>query len=359
MEAALRTAINGMFEDYVSGLDKVNLNNFPVIMKNLVLKPKRVNEDMEDTPFNVEEGSIGMIKVSPGWMGNVDIEASGIKVKLSFSAMKAAKLAMKPQEYDYGGQDLFLTGGAGGYQAPAAPPPPCPPQWCSKHDTSEKREKREPHETKCKSCGITYTTSYCDTVLCPPCSDKEKRCLICGEQVEKVSMYIPAMSASQAAAQQQKSEALKPSASMSMKPSGSMQVKPSGSMQLRPSDSMPVLNPNDKNPHDRNPNYKNGNAKQDAASVLLPPAPPPAPTKSPQQQANNSARAPVPGPTPVPMGRAPPRGAPPRGVPQPEDDETFLDFLRNFTCSAVDFDDQEYEASRGPPGPRTRPMPTR
>jgi len=341
MEAALRHVLTSTFSDYASGIDKADTSNFPVTMRNLVLKPKRINEDMEDSPFVFEEGTIGAVKINPGWMGNVDVEATGIKVKLSFSAVKAAKLAMKPTEYEYVtvNQDVFLTNGVTP-AAPMPPPPPQPPQWCPKHDTSEKRTKREPHETKCSSCGITYTTSYDPAILCPPCSGKQKRCLICGEGVDQTFTYIPATHC-QPASMREPGSMTTPAGNL--QPSASMQK--AGSMQLRngnlqPSDSMPVLNKNGLEPF---------------------PAPPPgqqarAPWQPPSARQGVAPMSPVPGPTPVPY-RRPNSGKP---TPQQEPDDSISAFLgdafRHLTCNAAEFDNDEYEV--GPPRARTAPMRT-
>jgi hypothetical protein len=332
METALRQVLTSTFAEYVTGIEKADTSSFPIVLRNLKLIPKKVNEDMEDTPFNMDEGSIGMVKIQPGWLGNVDVEASGIKVKLSFSAVKAAKLAMRPPSIDNGNQDLFLTGAAYTAAAPVVPAAPMPPQWCPKHDTSDKRVKTEPHDITCLKCGIVYTASYDGAVLCPGCSATEKRCLICGAGVEKESSYIPAAKARDAA-------------SLTV-PNGNLQPSPSAPRaNLLPSDSMPVLN------------------KDGLPSGPLPPAPPPVPSQvskpPPQAYTNMYGRTPVPGPTPVPMsGQRMPQG---RRPPQ-EDDETFLDFLRNLACNVGGFDADEYEVgpSRGRPATqRGFPPPTR
>merc|ERR1719263_1338484 len=87
---------------------------------------------------------------------------------------------------------------------------------------------------------------------------------------------------------------------------------------LAPSDSMPVLN-------------KMGGLH----GMSQPPVPPTA------QAISQRAPMPAPGPTPTPVtggsrtsqGRQPPE----------EDDETFLDFLRNLACSATGYDEEEVE----------------
>jgi hypothetical protein len=193
MEAAIRGVIKDMMEDYVYGLDKADMSQFPIVFRNLKLRPPKINEILEeDTPFQMESGSIGMVKIDPGWSGAIDVEASGIKLALNFSPMKAAQLAMKPADPDINADEIFMTGA---HAPPAARGPPIPmnvaPRFCEKHDSSEKRKKTDPHPCTCKSCGLVFTSSYAEVALCSGCSDKEKRCLVCGAPAQKACSYIP------------------------------------------------------------------------------------------------------------------------------------------------------------------------
>lgn len=55
-----------------------------------------------------------------------------------------------------------------------------PPRYCCMHDTTQKRPKAEPRFRECTACRMMVQTNYADFMLCPPCSDKEKRCMLCG-----------------------------------------------------------------------------------------------------------------------------------------------------------------------------------
>mmetsp|Transcript_15372 Transcript_15372/g.27443 ORF Transcript_15372/g.27443 Transcript_15372/m.27443 type:complete len:373 (+) Transcript_15372:158-1276(+) len=187
MESAMRSVIKTMFEEYAYNLDKsLDASGFPITLRNLRLKEKRVNEDLEDTPFELSKGTIGSVSLTAGWMGELTVAASNIKLDLSFNPAKAAKLLMsKGQEVP--DDDIFLTG----QHAPPQPPPNVPPRFCFNHDTSEKRPKREPYVQTCMICGMSMQTSYCDVQLCPPCSEKEKKCMICGKQAGRAGTYMP------------------------------------------------------------------------------------------------------------------------------------------------------------------------
>lgn len=75
---------------------------------------------------------------------------------------------------------------------PQAPPPMCPPRFCTAHDSSDKRVKGEPCFRDCQKCGIKMQSSYADFQLCPPCSEQEQKCMICGSHAPHSSTYIPA-----------------------------------------------------------------------------------------------------------------------------------------------------------------------
>lgn len=340
METALRALLKHMLDDYVTGLEKANMSQFPVTLRNLQLKPKAINQELEDIPFNVDEGRIGMISVSPGWMGNVDVEASGISVKLSFDARKAAKLAMRPNEpgspnYSMGSpdKDLFLTNQP---MIPQPPPPPVPPRFCSDHDSSDKRVKTAPHDVKCIKCGITYTTSYADALFCPPCSEKEKRCLICGKGAETASTYIP--SATMNPANSQAKDAMK------MQPTRSMDL---GGMDGSIMQSASAMNTRLPPGMQQSPSMQARSMKLDAMQQAVGgrPAPPPPPGKGYPDIQGQRPPYPAPGPVPV-QNQRPPQRPQQRGPPQPEEDPSFMDFLRAMTCSAMGTSDgNQYNAA--------------
>lgn len=187
MEGALRSVIKSMFDDYVYNLDKkIDASSFPVTLRDLTLKNQTVNEDLQDTPFELTEGRIREVTLNAGWLGNLDVTATGITLKLDFSAPKAARLlTQKGQEVP--DDDIFLTGG----MAEPEPPPNVPPRFCQDHDTSAKRPKREPYMQTCMNCGTSMQTSYCDVSLCPPCSEKIKCCMICKKPAQRAGTYMP------------------------------------------------------------------------------------------------------------------------------------------------------------------------
>lgn len=69
---------------------------------------------------------------------------------------------------------------------------PLPPRYCSKHDAAGKRLKEAPRQKECSSCRVGVLTSYLDFVLCPPCSERHRRCMICGADAPNAGSYVPA-----------------------------------------------------------------------------------------------------------------------------------------------------------------------
>lgn len=344
MEAAIRSAITSAFQDYVVGLEKSDVSQFPVVMRDLTLKPKKVNEELEDTPFVLEQGTVGLIKISPGGlfnMGQVDVEASGIKLTLSFDAYKAAKLAMMPgySGPDYNTEEIFMTG-AYAPRGPPMPPPAAniPPRYCGKHDSSEKRVKREARNCACQSCSITFTSTYAEVELCSMCSDKEKRCIICGAGADKAGSYIPVDQIGKGNGGppgQQNRENMPPSAPG---PGGRNSFAPNGVGAPR-TDSMPVLN-------------KNGSQYGAAYGT------PPPKTQGQGGPMDRLLTTPRGGPVGAGGPRAPPpqgKGGPPQqlrrpqgkgGPQQPEqDDNPFSAFLRNLNCAVAGIFDNDEECA--------------
>jgi hypothetical protein len=102
---------------------------------------------------------------------------------------------MKPDPVDVDTAGDHYGGGGGNApvpQGPPAPPPNCPPRFCSAHDSSEKRVKGDPVSRDCQNCGITLTSSYEGFKLCPPCSEKQQKCMICGCHAPKHTCGEPA-----------------------------------------------------------------------------------------------------------------------------------------------------------------------
>jgi len=90
--------------------------------------------------------------------------------------------------------------GVGGPPTQAAASPPPPPQvpapsmaakYCTSHNRTEKRPKTEPRFCECSSCHVQIQTNYADFAMCPPCSDKHNRCMICGTSALEHRSYLP------------------------------------------------------------------------------------------------------------------------------------------------------------------------
>lgn len=58
--------------------------------------------------------------------------------------------------------------------------PQMPSRYCSRHDSTLKRAKAEPKCRECTACHMVVESNYAEFSLCPPCSDREHRCVICG-----------------------------------------------------------------------------------------------------------------------------------------------------------------------------------
>lgn len=80
---------------------------------------------------------------------------------------------------------------------PREPDPPLqassiPPRYCLMHGTSEKRKKvTTPKFWDCMSCGRKVSTNYTNFTLCPPCSERDMRCMICGSSAPEAGNYVP------------------------------------------------------------------------------------------------------------------------------------------------------------------------
>lgn len=191
MEAALRGVLQNTLGEYVDGLQQTGVS-FPLTLRDLRLKEKKVNEEFcdGDTPFDLTDGRIASVTVTPGWMGDLEVVVSNVVLRMAFNPMKVMKRMTAPQEQDDGPEEYYYETVPAPQPAPPKPPPP--PRFCHNHDSSEKRQKREPHERECKGCGIMLQTSYSEFTLCPVCSDRHQACLICGCAAPNAGTYVPA-----------------------------------------------------------------------------------------------------------------------------------------------------------------------
>jgi len=336
--------MNSMFKDYVYGLDKADTSKFPLVLRDLQLKPAKVNEDLEDTPFILDNGKIGMIKINPGWTGSVELDVTGINLNLSFSPIKAAKLAMKPADPEYNTEEIFMTGA---YAPPKPTPydPTIPPRFCNKHDTSEKRVKGEARECSCRTCGMTFTTTYAEVTLCGMCSERQKQCLICGSDAPKAGDYVPADAIGKGPPGRQGSTEQMPPPPLG---GGRQQDQ---NTNLQPTDSIPVL-------QGKINGAKQPSFQRCAATVAAPREQ----REPPRQQAPVANRAPPTAQQAAAVAAAQRR---PRPRPQQEDDDDenpLVLWLRKLNCGGgAGFFQEEDEPidTRGPYRPPPRGPPPR
>merc|ERR1719253_2063613 len=102
MEAALRSILKDTLGEYVKGraLEKSDLSSFPLVLRDLQLNEKKVQEEFDElreSAVQLTSGKIGTVKVTPSWLGTVDVLATNIELTFSFSATQALKNQLKPQ----------------------------------------------------------------------------------------------------------------------------------------------------------------------------------------------------------------------------------------------------------------------
>jgi len=212
MQTALRYMLKSYFEEYVDGLERLDCSQVPVTLRNLRIKEHKIHEEMEDSSFTFTDGMIGRVNLNMTWRGKLEVSITDVHMSFDFSLVKAMKKALLPakdDEEDHENQvpmDVQQRLAAvppqqqqpsfmpppNGTNAPNYPPPlgqkipppepgpPVPPRFCTAHDSSEKRVKGDPHFFECASCKTRIETNYAEAKLCPPCSEKEKRCMCCG-----------------------------------------------------------------------------------------------------------------------------------------------------------------------------------
>jgi len=207
MEAALRTMLQNSFGEYVEGLDKAQGASFPLVLRDLKLKEAKIQQELDEGdgnfPFDITSGRVGSITVSPGWMGTVEVKASNIVLNFAFAPMKAMNKAMNRKDDDSEDDEPVPQHRLQGMPMqqmkqrgpPPAPAAPVPPRYCSKHGTSEQRVKIEPRMVECASCHTTVQTNYSEFTLCPACSEREQKCMLCGCSAPNAGNYMPAMTA--------------------------------------------------------------------------------------------------------------------------------------------------------------------
>jgi len=194
MEAALRGMLESTFGDFVEGLDKANALSFPLKLKDLKLKEKRIQEELDEDgnfPFDLSDGRIGNITVTPGWMGTVEVVATNVVLNFAFSPMKAMNKAMRKESEDEGEEEPFMGVPGRAAAHPGVQVADVPPRFCQNHFTSAQREKIDPTMRPCQQCGTQITSTYAEMSFCPPCSNSLERCMICADHAPVAGNYIP------------------------------------------------------------------------------------------------------------------------------------------------------------------------
>jgi len=203
----VRYILKSYFDDFVEGLDRnIDCSELPVNIRNLKIKHHRIKEEMEDSAFEFTDGTIGRVQLQMSWRGHLEVLADNIVLNFSFYPMKAMKKALLPEawrkeedeedekedkEDDAENQvpldiQRRLAAHPPAQQGPRGSPPqqpppmPVPPRFCVAHGTSEKRPKAEPRTFECETCRVQLQTNYAEAKLCPPCSEKNGRCMCCG-----------------------------------------------------------------------------------------------------------------------------------------------------------------------------------
>lgn len=184
MEGLIESIIKRQFGDYLTGLNNIDASKSPIKLSNLKLCPDRINQDLEDVAFEITDGVIGQVTLTPSLWGTVTVTASGIKLDVQINMSKAMNMAKNA-----------LQGGDNNYYSKDRedlPQQPVPPRYCEHHNTSEKRKKTsEPQSLSCRSCKATYMTSYTEFTLCAVCSERERACMICGISAPVAGNYVP------------------------------------------------------------------------------------------------------------------------------------------------------------------------
>merc|ERR1719171_1277776 len=122
MEAALRNVLKESLGDYVKrGLEKADLGTFPLVLRDLHLNEKKLQEEFDenrDSAVQLTAGKIGHVKVTPSWMGTVEVFATNIELSFSFSPTQALKNQMKQSADDDQGYEEEIAQAPAAHQAP-------------------------------------------------------------------------------------------------------------------------------------------------------------------------------------------------------------------------------------------------
>ncbi|CAE8725650.1 unnamed protein product [Polarella glacialis] len=194
VHSAVSYFLNHYFEEWVDGLHQLDCSRFPITLRNLKLKERKFQEGMDDAAFAFQDGGIGAVRMNVSWSGEIQVTATDVTLNFSFSPYKLMRRAFQGPETEKDHQEAeddeedqenhvpldVQQRLAAVYPSTGTSVHPVHPCFCAKHNASENRTKAEPHCFQCRSCKIMGQTNYAETVLCPSCSDRQKRCMCCG-----------------------------------------------------------------------------------------------------------------------------------------------------------------------------------
>eukprot|EP00747_Dinoflagellata_sp_TGD_P218736 gnl/TRDRNA2_/TRDRNA2_90940_c0_seq1.p1 gnl/TRDRNA2_/TRDRNA2_90940_c0~~gnl/TRDRNA2_/TRDRNA2_90940_c0_seq1.p1 ORF type:complete len:417 (-),score=41.42 gnl/TRDRNA2_/TRDRNA2_90940_c0_seq1:41-1291(-) len=177
MEKVISYVLKQFFDEYINGLDSVNASQFPVVLQDLTLKEKKIQEDMgENTscPFTFIDGNIGSILLWPSiWQGKLEVTATNVKLNFGFSAMKALQNAL-PRELQP--KPEGTSGGSRSGQPG--------PLFCENHNSHAKRREGALERKQCRGCKKVCMSTYVEISYCPQCSNKLSKCMCCGVDMD-------------------------------------------------------------------------------------------------------------------------------------------------------------------------------
>jgi hypothetical protein len=64
-------------------------------------------------------------------------------------------------------------------------------RYCRLHNVRERRAKVKTRLQECKGCFMKIQTNCAEFALCPPCAEKDNRCMICGAGVHEPLYNVP------------------------------------------------------------------------------------------------------------------------------------------------------------------------
>jgi len=96
MEAALSSLLQSILGSYVTGLEHFSAE-FPLTLRDLTLKEQQINKELAAGgafPFDIANGKIGHVSVTPSWNGGVELALNNLVVNFNFNTFRAMKGAM-------------------------------------------------------------------------------------------------------------------------------------------------------------------------------------------------------------------------------------------------------------------------